>query len=131
MTDHSPAEIRMLEVLEGTVRGPRREGAYAVWLLLRVALDLLHDAPPVDRAHRRRVQALEQRLTSLTMPPPVRRALAAAAQVLREGTAENASRALAELVAPVREGLGAEAAAALQEAVRSDSDRVAATQRQH
>ena len=121
----------MLEVLEGTARGPRREAAYAVWLVLRVALDLLHDAPPVDRAHRRRIQALEQRLTSLTMPPPVRRALASAAQVLRHGTAENATRALTELVAPVREGLGTEAAAALLDALRSGPDRVAATPRQH
>ncbi len=131
MTGPAEAELRMLAVLEDAARGPKREGAYAVWLVLRVALDLLEDAPPVERAHRRRVQALEQRLTSLTMPPPVRRALAGALQVLRDGSSDNASRALAELVAPVREGLGQEAAAALQEALKPTADRVAATPRQH
>lgn len=131
MTGPAEAELRMLAVLEGAARGPKREGAYAVWLVLRVALDLLEDAPPVERAHRRRVQALEQRLTSLTMPPPVRRALASALQVLRDGSSDSASRALTELVAPVREGLGQEAAAALQEALKPTADRVAATPRQH
>ncbi|MEK6597770.1 MAG: hypothetical protein AABY91_05510, partial [Gemmatimonadota bacterium] len=72
-----------------------------------------------------------QRLTSLTMPTPMRRALASALQVLRDGSSDNASRALTELVAPVREGLGQEAAAALQEALKPTADRVAATPRQH
>lgn len=131
MTGPTEAELRMLAVLEAAARGPKREGAYAVWLVLRVALDLLEDPPPVERAHRRRVQALEQRLTSLTMPTPVRRALASTLQVLRDGSSDNASRALTELVAPVREGLGQEAAAALQEALKPTADRVAATPRQH
>ena len=51
---------------------------------MRVAQDLLLDPRPAERAQRRRVQALEQRLSSLTMPPPLRRALAAAMSQLRE-----------------------------------------------
>ena len=79
-----PAATALLGVLPQTARGPRREGIFALWLTVRVAQDLLRDPPPAERAHRRRLQALEHRLSSLTMPPPLRRALAAAISQLKE-----------------------------------------------
>jgi hypothetical protein len=118
VSDWDPAASALLSLLPQTGRGPKRGGIFALWLTLRVAQDLLLDPPPVERAHRRRVQALEQRLTSLTMPPPLRRALAAAVAQLREGRPETAAQVLSQLVAPAREAGGAEAGEALDLAAR-------------
>jgi hypothetical protein len=118
VNDWDPAACALLSLLPQTGRGPKRGGIFALWLTLRVAQDLLLDPPPVERAHRRRVQALEQRLSSLTMPPPLRRALAAAVAQLREGRPETAAQVLSQLVAPARETGGAEAGEALALAAR-------------
>ncbi|HSE27516.1 MAG TPA: hypothetical protein VLA95_04755 [Gemmatimonadales bacterium] len=112
----TPTENRLLDLLAQAVRGPRREGLFALWLVCRVAEGVLLEPPVGDRAHRRRVTALEQRLSSLTLPTPLRRALAGALAELREPRAGAAAAALAQLVAPAREGAGAEAAQAVAEA---------------
>jgi hypothetical protein len=83
-----------------------------------VAQDILVESPALDRAHRRRVQALERRLSSLTMPPPLRRALAAAVGQLRDLRADTVPQILSQLVAPARETEGVEAAEAMTLAVR-------------
>jgi hypothetical protein len=113
-----PAATALLTLLPQTGRGPKRGGIFALWLTLRVAQDLLGDSPPLERAHRRRVQALEQRLSSLTMPPPLRRALAAAVSQLRDVRPETAAQVLSQLVAPARETSGAEAGEAVALAAR-------------
>lgn len=112
-------QLALLQFLARTARGPRREGAFAVWLVVRVAEDLTLTDRPTDRAHRRRVQALEKRLSSLTLPPPLRRALVGTLAELREGTAENGVVALEQLVAPVRESVGPEAAEAVRQAAHA------------
>jgi hypothetical protein len=119
VTGWDPAATALLGVLPGTARGPRREGIFALWLTVRVAQDLLRDPPPADRAHRRRLQALEQRLSSLTMPPPLRRALASAISQLKEPRPETAAQVLSQLVAPAREAGGSEAGDALAQAARA------------
>ena len=119
MSGWDPAATALLGVLPRTARGPRREGIFALWLTVRVAQDLLHDPPPPERAHRRRLQALEHRLSSLTVPPPLRRALVAAISQLREAGPETAAQVLSQLVAPARESGGAEAGEALALAARS------------
>ena len=119
MSGWDPAATALLTAMPQTARGPRREGIFALWLTVRVAQDLLHDSPPADRAHRRRLQALEHRLSSLTMPPPLRRALAAAINQLKEARPETAAQVLSQLVAPARESGGPEAGEALAQAARS------------
>ncbi len=119
MTGWDPAATALLGLLPQTGRGPRREGIFALWLTVRVTQDLLRDPPPAERAHRRRLQALEQRLSSLTMPPPLRRALAAAMSQLREARPETAVQVLSQLVAPAREAGGSEAGDALSQAARA------------
>ncbi len=109
MNGWDPAASALLDLLSQAGRGPKRGGIFALWLTLRVAQDLLLDPPPADRAQRRRVQALERRLSSLTMPPPLRRALGAAVSQLRDANAETAAQVLSQLVAPARETGGAEA----------------------
>jgi hypothetical protein len=114
-----PAATALLGVLPQTARGPRREGIFALWLTVRVAQDLLWDPPPPERAHRRRLQALEHRLSSLTVPPPLRRALVAAISQLKDARPETIAQVLSQLVAPAREAGGAEAGEALAQAVRA------------
>jgi hypothetical protein len=103
-------ENGLLELVAGMVRGPRRDGLFAVWLLVRVVRDFQLDPPFPDRLQRRRVAALEARLTSLTVPAPLRRASASALGQLREPATANPAMVLAQLVAPVRESASAEAA---------------------
>lgn len=119
MNGWDPAASALLAVLPRTARGPRREGIFALWLTLRVAQDLLHDPAPAERAHRRRLQALEHRLSSLTVPPPLRRALVAAISQLKDGRPDTTAQVLSQLVAPAREAGGAEAGEAVAQAVRA------------
>jgi hypothetical protein len=113
-----PAANTILGLLAETARGPKRGGLFALWLTMRVAGDLVLDPPLPERAHRRRVQALERRLSSLTMPPPLRRALASAVSQLREVRPETAATVLSQLVAPARDTGGAEAGEAVALAAR-------------
>jgi hypothetical protein len=119
MNGWDPAATALLGLLPRTGRGPRREGIFALWLTVRVTQDLLLDPPPNERAHRRRLLALEQRLSSLTLPPPLRRALTAALNQLREVRPEIAAQVLSQLVAPAREAGGPEAGEALAHAARA------------
>lgn len=119
MSGWDPAATALLHALPQAARGPRRDGIFALWLTVRVAQDLVRDPPPPDRAHRRRLQALEHRLSSLTVAPPLRRALAAALNQLREGRPETAAQVLSQLVAPARETGGAEVGDALAQAARA------------
>lgn len=121
MTPPSP-QAALLALMRDTSRGPKREGLFALWLTVRVAEDQA-DTAFAERAQRRRVAALEKRLTSLALPAPLRRGLAAALSDLRTGTAEAGALALSRLAAPARDSLGADAAEAVQRAAR----RVAAT----
>jgi len=104
-----PAASALLALLPSVGRGPKRGGIFALWLTVRVAQDLLLDPLPAERAQRRRVQALERRLSSLAMPPPLRRALGAAVSQLRDARPETAAQVLSQLVAPARETGGVEA----------------------
>ncbi len=114
-----PAATALLEVLARTARGPRREGVFALWLTVRVAQGLLLENPPPERVFRRRLTALEKRLSSLTVPPPLRRALTAAIAQLREAKPATAPMVLSQLVAPAHESAGAEAGDALARAAKA------------
>ena len=118
MSEWDPAACALLALLPGIGRGPKRGGIFALWLTMRVAQDLLLDPPPPERAQRRRVQALERRLSSLSMPTPLRRALGAATSQLRDARPETAAQVLSQLVAPARESGGTEAGDAVALAAR-------------
>ena len=119
MTGWDPASTELLALLPRTARGPRRDGVFALWLTVRAALDLLLDPALSERAHRKRIAALEVRLSSLTLPAPLRRALGAALLHLRDARPETAAPVLAHLVAPARETVSAEASEALALAARA------------
>ncbi|HLS47909.1 MAG TPA: hypothetical protein VK012_05275 [Gemmatimonadales bacterium] len=113
-----PAAAALADLLPRTARGPRREGVFALWLTVRVVQDLLLDPPLAERAHRRRLAALEHRLSSLTVPVPLRRALTAAFVQLRTAEPGNAPVILSQLVAPARDTTGVEAGEAVALAAR-------------
>ena len=119
MSGGDAAALELMGLLPRTGRGPRREGLYALWLTLRVAQDMLLTPPLPERAMRRRLAALEHRLSSLTIPPPMRRALHAALLHLRDDGVPAVALVLTALVAPVRESISAEAADAIQRAGRA------------
>jgi hypothetical protein len=115
----TPAEARLIELVAAAVRGPRREGLFALWLVVRSAEALLPPNPVSGKNHRRRLAALEARLGSLALPPPLKRALAAARDHLEPATPTAAALVLSQLIAPAREVLGPEAGEAVTVAARS------------
>lgn len=109
-----PAEVALVEQMAAAVRGPRREGYFALWLTVRIARDMVEEPRPPERALRRRLHELERRLATLTLPAPLRRGMTAALLQLKPGTPEAAREALRFLAAPARESLGEIAAEALR-----------------
>src|SRR5882672_1981801 len=115
----STAEHKLITLIAESVRGPQREGLFALWLVVRAAEALLPPAPVSAKNHRRRLQALETRIGSLALPGPLKRALAAARQHLETATPNAAALVLSQLTAPAREVLGVEAADAVTVAART------------
>ena len=120
------ASAELVRLLARTARGPRREGIYALWLTVRVTQDLMATPPVAERAQRRRVQALEHRLATLTLPPQLRRALAAALLQLRTPRPDTAADVLAQLAAPARDGAGPEAGDVLAMAAKAAREKTRA-----
>lgn len=119
MTEREPPVQTLLALLPGFGRGPKREGVFALWLTLRVAQDFHLDPPLPERLVRRRIAALATRLSSLTLPAPLRRALNATVQQLVDAGPEDIPQILNQLVAPAREATGTEAAEALRHAAQA------------
>jgi hypothetical protein len=115
----TPGEERLVTLLGASERGPRRDGLFALWLVLRAAEGLLPPHPLSGKNHGRRLQALEARLASLALPGPLKRALAAARHHLEPATPGAAALVLSQLVAPTRDVLGPEAADAVATAARA------------
>jgi hypothetical protein len=112
------SEARLVSLIAEAERGPRRDGLYALWLVLRAAESVLPPHPVSLKNHRRRLQALEARLGGLALPAPLKRALASARAHLDPGTPAAAAIALSQLITPTREVLGSEAGEAIAAAVR-------------
>lgn len=115
----SDPQQELVDLLARSARGPRRDGVFALWLVVRVLLDYQCEPALAERACRRRIAALESRLSSLTLPPPLRRALNALLTELKEGGREAVPVLLSTLVAPARDAAGPEAAEAIQRAARA------------
>src|SRR5258705_12600119 len=105
----TPAEEQLVTLIAEAARGPRREGLFALWLVVRAAEALLPPAPVSAKNHRRRLQALESRLGSMAVPAPLRRALSAARQHLETATPNPAALVLTQLTAAARHVPGAAA----------------------
>jgi len=113
------AEERLVALIAEAARGPKRDGLFALWLVVRTAEAVLPPSPVSAKNHRRRLQALETRLGGLALPAPLKRALAAARHHLETATPQAAAVVLSQLIAPARDVLGTEAADAVSVAARS------------
>ncbi len=143
MTDWSPPLVALIDLQRRAPRGPQREGLLALWLTVRVALDL-GTATPEDAVdwsgETERLDLLRRRLGALATSAALQRGLAttvgqlieavavAARTSLRRraeqttnpaaGVASAARMALTQLIAPARDEIGPDAADAVAQAVR-------------
>ena len=113
MSDWVAPLLMLVELQRRFERGPKREGAFAVWLVVRVALDLGRGEEPLDKQDRKRLTLLAQRLAPLAVPRSLARGLTTALGHLDDLSTNGARVALAQLVAPTRDALGPEAAEAV------------------
>lgn len=97
-------------------RGPLRDGAFALWLVVRAALGSAAGAG--EGRQPERLKALAARLRSLNPPGPLRRSLTGALADLGPRGAGPAV-ALAQLIAPTSETLGRRLAETVGAAARS------------
>lgn len=103
--------------LSESQRGEGRDGAFALWLVVRAALGAAPPlAPPARNAER--LLALGQRIRSLSAPAPLRRALTAATADLAAARTGSAV-VLSHLVAPTLECLGRRLADTVASAARA------------
>jgi hypothetical protein len=115
----APTQQHLISDLQTTARGPKRNGLFAIWLFLRVCDGVLPPNPLSDKAHRRRLDAFKRRLSSLSLPPSLRRALSGSLRELEAGTGEAAALGLRQMVAPVRDVLGSKLADLVFQAAQS------------
>ncbi len=109
----------LIELMTAAPRGPRRDGLFALWLVVHVAEDLGSATGATERPYRRRVGLLEQRISSLALPLPLKRGLARVIDQLKTVPAGPAGPLLAGLVGPVRETVGVDAADLIQKAAKA------------
>jgi hypothetical protein len=114
----------LVDALAASARGPKRNGLFALWLVVRHCEGQLPLAELSPRSNRRRLEALERRLSSLSLPAPLKRGIGGAVRGLREGRPDSVAGVLLQLVAPARETLGPEAAEAVTVAARAARDAV-------
>ncbi len=120
MADHlSAMEDHLLADLAEAARGPKRNGLFALWLVVRHCDGALPPEPLSAHAGGTRLGGLEHRLSSLSLPAPLRRALPACLRELRVGQVSRIPIALQQLAAPAREGVDGGAADALAAAART------------
>ena len=120
MFDHlRTAEDRLLTDLAAAARGPKRNGLFALWLVVRHCDGALPPTALGAPASAMRLGGLEHRLSSLSLPAPLRRALPACLRELRAGQPSRISVALQQLAAPARDGVDSAAADAIVTAART------------
>lgn len=117
--DHfTESERRLVTAMATTARGPRQNGVFALWLAIRLCDGLLPPHAPKERQQRERVTNVRRRLSSLSVPAPLRRALTAAFRDLDTTDMPSVAVTLQQLVAPARETLGQDVGEAMAVAAR-------------
>ena len=110
-------EQAVADQLALSMRGPRQNGLFVLWLLLRVCGDLFPSTTLSERSHRRRLVSLEKRVSSLNLPATFRRAVRECTGLLREASPASAVAALRAVSAPA-DTLGPAARGAVLRALR-------------
>jgi len=112
-------EQHLISDLQAAARGPKRNGLFAIWLYMRACDGMLPPDGLSEKAHRRRMAGLKRRLSSLSLPASLRRALTGSLRELEAGTGEAAALGLRQMVAPVRDVLGSKLADSVLSAARA------------
>jgi len=110
------ADAAFAAALAESPRGPVRDGAFALWLVVRAALGVAPPLGPTPK-HPERLKAVAARLRSLNTPGPLRRSLTAAMADLHRGTAP--AVVLSHLIAPTADTLGRRLADGVAAAARA------------
>lgn len=110
-------EQAVADQLALSMRGPKQNGLFVLWLLLRACGDLYPPGALSERSHRRRLLSLEKRVSSLTLPATFRRAVRECAGMLREASPASAVASLRALSGPA-DALGPAARGAVLKALR-------------
>jgi hypothetical protein len=105
--------------MDGAGRGPERNGFFALWLVLRVCAGLLPPEGLAEAVHVQRLKKLERRLSSLSLPAPLRKAITAGLRELRTSSLDTPALVLQQLAAPAADTLGPVAGSAVTVAWRS------------
>jgi hypothetical protein len=106
-------ERELCEMFANAAHGPRRNGLFAVWLILRVSGDAIAESGLSERARRRRSEALARRLASLNLPDALRSSVRETAELTTLQSLNVVPDALRDLIPTVRDTLGVRAAAVL------------------
>jgi len=117
------ADAAFAAALAESPRGPDRDGAFALWLVVRAALGAAGQDPPARNGER--LRAVAARLRSLNPAAPLRRSLAAAITDLQADGHGQSAIVLSHLVAPTAECLSRRLADAVQSAARAARTRSA------
>lgn len=112
------ADAAFAAALAESARGPDRDGAFALWLVVRAALGSAGPGQPPARQGER-LRAVAARLRSLNPAAPLRRSLAAAIGDLQADGHARSAIVLSHLVAPTAECLSRRLADAVQTAARA------------
>lgn len=124
------AEDRLLEAMATMSRGPRQNGLFALWLFVRQCAGILPPYALSERAFSKQLRRFERRLSSLSLPAPLRRTLPGSIAELASREAQRVPIALQQLAAPARESLGKTAGDIMSHAARrarraADTERAA------
>jgi len=111
----------LIDQLSYVERGPQRNGVFARWLVVNTCAGIHGDQAVQEKNHSKRVVALRKRLSSLSLPPVLRKAITLALHDLNPKPRGAANLVLGSLVSPVRESLGGLCARLTEKAARVGS----------
>lgn len=111
-------EEKLLEAMEAIGRGPRQNGLFALWLFVRQCAGALPPNTLSDQVSAARLRHLERRLSSLSLPSPLRRALPGSLAELETHDRDRVPVALLQLAAPTRDAIGRNVGDILSHAAR-------------
>lgn len=98
----------LIAQLSYSERGPQRNGVFALWLVVNTCTGILGNHSVQGKNQRKRVVALRKRLSSLSLPVPLRKAISVALHDLSPDSQGSASTALEQLVVSARETVNAD-----------------------
>jgi hypothetical protein len=121
----------LISQLSTTARGPRRNGVFALLLVVHTCSILLDPGAIQRRSYRKRLASMKKRLSSLSLPQPLRRAMRSTLEELGSASPRAVPLVLQLLAAPTRESVGSTPAAAITSAAHLTRETLSRTAAVH